>query len=691
MSSLWKYSIPVDAEKARSTGCFTSLPIRIHSRNDIADEATRQSIEDWGKSVGDGWEKVSGSSWSEVGNWGAFIFPEAQLDRLATTTYLANLGNIHDDLCDELDYEEAVAEHAKLSNAMDVESTDDTQAKSNDRTKRLKQCVGKALLVAMDTDRPRALEMIDSYRKKWLDVMEPQNIEDIQSLDEYLIFRNLNGGMEAYWLLVKYGMAVTISEEEELRIRHIFQAAEAALVLTNDYWSWDREWRAALKARDPRIVNAIEVFMRTEGKTMEEARQAVHDHIIAYESQYLERKEEFYSTSQNIPDYLRLYIEVCGSVVAGNHYWCANCPRHHAWRELEQISTEDLRGSSANNIETSRLSNISSDVESSEPTHEGLSRTVSSSSRDAESSSSLSSTSLMIESLDVWFDVPGPSLYIIKRMIDTIHQASLIMDDIEDGSTLRRGFPATHSVYGRGQSVNSANFMFVRAVKLAQELSSRSSLQTLLDGLETLMLGQSWDLQWKNSFYFPTEAEYLEMIENKTGGLFDMLLGLMAHESPSSLIPDGAKACFKQMGKVFGQFFQIRDDFMNLCSAEYTEQKGFCEDFDEGKLSYPLVRLVQHDLVSRDRVMGILRQHLLRTGSGDCATMPKETKTYLLRCMARAGVFEATVQKLNDLENKICEAINALEHKFEQENPMLRLLVARLSVKDSGVAWKQYL
>ena len=102
--SKWQHSIEVKSDVAKATGCFTSLPIRIHSRNDIADDATMASIRDWGIHIGDGCEQYSGSSCSPVGNWGAFIFPEALPDRLGVITYLANLGNIHDgkqekDLC----------------------------------------------------------------------------------------------------------------------------------------------------------------------------------------------------------------------------------------------------------------------------------------------------------------------------------------------------------------------------------------------------------------------------------------------------------------------------------------------------------------------------------------------------------------------------------------------------------------
>jgi hypothetical protein len=97
MTDIWKYSVPVDRDVTRETGlCFTTLPIRIHSCDDIANEATLKSIKDWGEAIGDGWDKKSGSALCSVGNWCSFIFPESLPDRLQVITYLANLGNIHD-------------------------------------------------------------------------------------------------------------------------------------------------------------------------------------------------------------------------------------------------------------------------------------------------------------------------------------------------------------------------------------------------------------------------------------------------------------------------------------------------------------------------------------------------------------------------------------------------------------------
>jgi hypothetical protein len=71
----------------------------------------------------------------------------------------------------------------------------------------------------------------------------------------------------------------------------------------------------------------------------------------------------------------------------------------------------------------------------------------------------------LVDCFNTWLDVPASAASVIKEVIDCLHHSSLILDDIEDGSHLRRGFPATHFVYGECQAINSATFLYVQAVE----------------------------------------------------------------------------------------------------------------------------------------------------------------------------------------------------------------------------------
>jgi ophiobolin F synthase len=115
------------------------------------------------------------------------------------------------------------------------------------------------------------------------------------------------------------------------------------------------------------------------------------------------------------------------------------------------------------------------------------------------------------------------------------------------------------------------------------------------------MICTYYDLYWTHNVLCPSIAEFLKMVDMKTGGLFRMLTRLMFVESPvSKQVADDE---LNPLSCLIGRFFQIRDDYQNLVSAEYAQQKGFAEDLDEGKYSFTLIHCV-HTLESEPRLAG---------------------------------------------------------------------------------------
>jgi ophiobolin F synthase len=283
---------------------------------------------------------------------------------------------------------------------------------------------------------------------------------------------------------------------------------------------------------------------------------------------------------------------------------------------------------------------------------------------------------VLIEALNQWLQVPPHSLHTIETIVNQLHNASLILDDIEDNSQLRRGSPAVHTIFGPAQSINSANVMYVHAVKQARQLRNPRAADILLDELECLYLGQSWDLYWKFNLSCPNIGEYLNMVDNKTGVMFRMLLRLMQGENPGELNID-----FSRLALLFGRFFQIRDDYMNLQSEDYSEQKGFCEDFDEGKFSYPIVRCMENHPDLGARILGIFRQRTMGLDQR-LQCLSHRVKLYIVNSMKAVGCFVETLDCLKSLEAELEEEVQCLEKHIGTTNPMLRLLLATLTVKD---------
>ncbi|KAJ1025220.1 hypothetical protein NDA16_002724 [Ustilago loliicola] len=134
----------------------------------------------------------------------------------------------------------------------------------------------------------------------------------------------------------------------------------------------------------------------------------------------------------------------------------------------------------------------------------------------------------LIEAFNVWLQVPTRKLDAICSVVRMLHTASLLMDDVEDNSDLRRGIPVAHKIYGVPQTINTANYVYFLVFSeifrmnedqhpsssqaSASPLSPSPTVERLVvDELINLHRGQGMDLLWRDSLICPTEEEYVEM------------------------------------------------------------------------------------------------------------------------------------------------------------------------------------
>ena len=186
----------------------------------------------------------------------------------------------------------------------------------------------------------------------------------------------------------------------------------------------------------------------------------------------------------------------------------------------------------------------------------------------------------VLTAFNVWLRIDERSLNIIDRVVGMLHNASLLyvlkrttlvlrkeikffrIDDIQDGSQLRRGFPAAHCIFGTAQSINAGNYAYFLAQQELLHLNNPSqAFRIYNEEMLNLHRGQGIELFWRDSMTVPTEDEYLLMISNKTGGLFRLAARLM--QSASSTKHD-----VLPLTDLIGLIFQVRDDYNNLCSEQ---------------------------------------------------------------------------------------------------------------------------
>ena len=132
----------------------------------------------------------------------------------------------------------------------------------------------------------------------------------------------------------------------------------------------------------------------------------------------------------------------------------------------------------------------------------------------------------LIDAFNVWLKIPPEKVTQIKSIISRLHNASLLVDDIEDGSQLRRGKPVAHAIFGVPYTLNAANYAYFVALEECHRLGSPEALSVFVEELLNLHRGQGQDIVWRDTQKVPSEKEYYSMVLDKTGGLFRLAVGV---------------------------------------------------------------------------------------------------------------------------------------------------------------------
>ncbi|BFZ54693.1 hypothetical protein PYCC9005_001730 [Savitreella phatthalungensis] len=218
---------------------------------------------------------------------------------------------------------------------------------------------------------------------------------------------------------------------------------------------------------------------------------------------------------------------------------------------------------------------------------------------------------LLIAALNRWVGLDDQRLLELQQIVEMLHTASLLVDDVEDASVLRRGKPAAHLKFGVGQTINAANYVYFLAFERIGRLGNNAVQAAALPELLNLHRGQGLELYWRDNGICPTEREYIAMVNDKTGGLLRLAIRVML-----ALVPNDRAHDIIVLANLVGTLFQIRDDYMNLASLQYARAKGFAEDVTEGKFSFPMVHACQQ--AGNDKATDRLRE-ILRMRTGDVA------------------------------------------------------------------------
>lgn len=173
----------------------------------------------------------------------------------------------------------------------------------------------------------------------------------------------------------------------------------------------------------------------------------------------------------------------------------------------------------------------------------------------------------------------------IAAIIEFIHTATLLHDDVVDESDRRRGQSAAHTVWGNAASVLVGDFLYSRSFEMMVEVGSMPVMAILSRTTNVISEGEVQQLlQMGNPAL--DEAQYLQVIESKTARLFSAACELGAVISGGDLAMRDAMARF---GVLLGSAFQIMDDVLDYTADEEQLGKSLGDDLAEGKATLPLI------------------------------------------------------------------------------------------------------
>jgi octaprenyl-diphosphate synthase len=263
------------------------------------------------------------------------------------------------------------------------------------------------------------------------------------------------------------------------------------------------------------------------------------------------------------------------------------------------------------------------------------------------------------------FAYRGKQHHNLAAVVEFIHTATLLHDDVVDESALRRGRATASALFGNAASVLVGDFLYSRAFQMMVEVGDMRVLDIMAEATNTIAEGEV--LQLLNCHNADVDvANYMRVIHCKTAKLFEAAMRLGAILSKASVTEEQAAA---QYGIHLGTAFQLIDDVLDYSADEQQTGKHLGDDLAEGKPTLPLIYAMQHgtkqqadvvrhaieqgdvtkfaDVIAIIRATGALdftrRQALLEAGLA-CAAIASLPDSKYKQCLLDLAQFAATRQ-----------------------------------------------
>ncbi|MFO1192216.1 MAG: polyprenyl synthetase family protein [Rhodoferax sp.] len=203
----------------------------------------------------------------------------------------------------------------------------------------------------------------------------------------------------------------------------------------------------------------------------------------------------------------------------------------------------------------------------------------------------------------------GTQCYNLAAVVEFIHTATLLHDDVVDESVMRRGNATANETFGNPASVLVGDFLYSRAFQMMVEAQDMRIMEVLADATNVIAEGEVLQLMNMHNAAI-NESEYLHVIRSKTAKLFEASSRVGAILAKASPEHEEASA---QYGQALGTAFQVIDDVLDYAGDASVMGKSLGDDLREGKATLPLISAMQRGNASQRAVI----QGAIETGAVD--------------------------------------------------------------------------
>ena len=257
----------------------------------------------------------------------------------------------------------------------------------------------------------------------------------------------------------------------------------------------------------------------------------------------------------------------------------------------------------------------------------------------------------------------GTDHHKLAAVIEFIHTATLLHDDVVDESSLRRGRETANALFGNAASVLVGDFVYSRAFQMMVSVDNMRVMRILADATNVIAEGEVLQLM---NMHDPdvTEERYLQVIRSKTAKLFEAAteLGSLIAGTTEDNINAAA-----EYGRSLGTAFQLIDDVLDYSGNAHDIGKNVGDDLREGKPTLPLIYLLQHGTTQERELVRNCIEH------GD-----EEHFDDILNAITGSGALEYTRLKAEQASQR---AISCLDHLPEGGHKTALMQLAKFAVE----------